>query len=320
AFPKNRGWWPANTDKPGIDQGGFMHDADAFDASFFRISPAEARRTDPQQRILLELAWACLEDAGILPAALKGTDTGVFVGASNCDYSRLMQEVGLEVEAHHGVGNSLAVLANRLSYFFDLCGPSLLIDTACSSSLVALHTAMQSLRSGECAGAFVGGVNVICHPDLSIAYDEAGMLAPDGLCKVFDAAADGYVRSEGGVLLLLKPLESAIADGNQIHAVIKGSAMNHGGLARGLPVPNPQKQSELLQAAWKNAGIAPQDLTYIEAHGTGTPLGDPIEIQGMRMAYGRPDPMAQTKTCGIGSVKSNLGHLESAAGITGLLK
>lgn len=317
SFPESRGQWPDSSDMPGIDKGGFVSDADAFDAAFFRMSPAEAVVTDPQQRMLLQLAWACLEDAGTLPAALQGTRTGVFVGASNCDYSRLTQAAGLEVQAHHGVGSSLAILANRLSYFFDCSGPSLLIDTACSSSLVALHSAVQSLRSGECTTALVGGVNLICHPDLSIAYHKAGMLAADGRCKTFDATANGYVRSEGAVMMLLKPLKQAVEDRDRIHAVIKGSATNHGGLAGGLTVPNPQKQSELLRAAWKDAGIAARDLTYIEAHGTGTSLGDPIEIQGIQTAYG--DESA-ARACAIGSVKSNLGHLEPAAGIAGLLK
>ena len=167
SFPIARRHWPADADKPGIDKGGFINDVGAFDASFFRISPAEARRTDPQQRILLELAWACLEDAGISPAALRGSNTGVFVGASNCDYSRLTQEAGLEVEAHHGIASSLAVLANRLSYFFDLSGPSLLIDTACSSSLVALHLACQALRHGECSMALAGGVTVMATPGMA---------------------------------------------------------------------------------------------------------------------------------------------------------
>jgi acyl transferase domain-containing protein/enoyl-CoA hydratase/carnithine racemase/acyl carrier protein/GNAT superfamily N-acetyltransferase len=317
SFPQSRGRWPDSSDMPGIDRGGFVVDADTFDAAFFRMSPAEAVVTDPQQRMLLQLAWACLEDAGTLPAALQGTRTGVFVGASNCDYSRLTQAAGLEVQAHHGVGSSLAILANRLSYFFDCSGPSLLIDTACSSSLVALHSAVQSLRSGECTTALVGGVNLICHPDLSIAYHKAGMLAADGRCKTFDATANGYVRSEGAVMMMLKPLKQAIEDHDRIHAVIKGSATNHGGLAGGLTVPNPQKQSELLRAAWKDAGIAARDLTYIEAHGTGTSLGDPIEIQGIQTAYGDE---AASRTCAIGSVKSNLGHLEPAAGIAGLLK
>ncbi|NVO09902.1 MAG: SDR family NAD(P)-dependent oxidoreductase [Bacteroidales bacterium] len=320
SYPKERGTWPSGADRSGIDQGGFMDNVDAFDSSFFRVSPIEAQITDPQQRILLELAWACLEDANILPAALKGTNIGVFVGASNTDYSRLIQEAKLEIEAHNAIGSSLAVLANRISYYFDFTGPSLLIDTACSSSLVALHTAIQSLRAGECTAALVGGVNLICHPDLSIAYHKAGMLAPDGRCKVFDAKANGYVRSEGAAILLLKPLRKAIEDQNQIHAVIKGSSINHGGLAAGLTVPNPKKQSELLIAAWKNAGISVKDITYIEAHGTGTSLGDPIEMQGIQNAYSQLVPNQQDKTCGIGSIKSNLGHLESAAGITGLLK
>jgi acyl transferase domain-containing protein/enoyl-CoA hydratase/carnithine racemase/acyl carrier protein/SAM-dependent methyltransferase/ribosomal protein S18 acetylase RimI-like enzyme len=319
-IPEGRGRWPASADMPAIDQGGFVREVEAFDASFFRISRAEATITDPQQRILLELAWACLEDSGTLPASLRGSNTGVFIGASNCDYSRLIQEAGLEVQAHHGVGSSLAILANRLSYFFDFSGPSLSIDTACSSSLVALHTAVQSLRAGECAAALVGGVNLICHPDLSIAYHKAGMLAPDGRCKAFDASANGYVRSEGAVMMLLKSLDRAIADQDQIHAVIKGSAINHGGLAGGLTVPNPQKQSELLQAAWKNAGISARQLTYIEAHGTGTSLGDPIEIQGIQAAFGDESSGHAARHCAIGSVKSNLGHLEPAAGITGLLK
>ena len=317
-FPTARCKWPS--DNPGIVQGGFMKDVDAFDAPFFRISPAEALRMDPQQRILLELAWSCLEDAGIVPANLKGTNTGVFIAASNCDYSRLIQEAGLEVQAHQGIASSLAVLANRLSYFFDLCGPSLAIDTACSASLVALHEAIQSLRSGECPTALVGGINVICHPDLSLAYYRAGMLAHDGKCKVFDAKANGYVRAEGAVMLLLKPLNAAVASGDQIHAVIKGTAINHGGLSGGLTVPNPHKQSELLQTAWKDAEVHAQDMTYIEAHGTGTPLGDPIEIEALQTAYSAAGPVPDGKRCGIGSIKSNLGHLEPAAGLAGLLK
>jgi acyl transferase domain-containing protein/aryl carrier-like protein/SAM-dependent methyltransferase len=319
-FPRARGSWPEDVDMPGIDQGGFVRDGAAFDCSFFRIPPKEALIIDPQQRIALELAWACLEDAAIVPSALKGTNTGVFIGASNSDYSRLIQAHGLQTQAHHATGNSLAVLANRLSYFFDFSGPSMLIDTACSASLVALHCAIQALRANECGAALVGGVNFICHPDLSIAYHKAGMLAADGKCKVFDAKANGYVRSEGAVMLLLKPLSSALAAGDRIHAVIKGSAVNHGGLAGGLTVPNPRKQSELLTAAWNNAGISARDLSYLEAHGTGTSLGDPIEIQGISTAITQLESNTPAQPCAVGSVKSNLGHLESAAGITGLLK
>jgi probable biosynthetic protein (TIGR04098 family) len=333
-FPRKRCDWPGATEYPGIDRGGFVEDVDAFDAAFFRISPAEARVTDPQQRIMLELAWSCLEDAGTLPAAMRGSNTAVFIGASNTDYSRLVGEAGLEIEAHHGVGSSLAVLANRISYFFDLSGPSIVLDTACSSSLVALHAAIRSLRSGECDAALAGGVNVICHPDLSIAYHKAGMLAPDGQCKVFDASANGYVRSEGAVMLLLEPLESALAGRDRIHAIIRGSAVNHGAWrssrstvqraasssAGGLTVPDPRKQTELLIAAWKDAAIDPHDLTYIEAHGTGTAVGDPIEIQGIRAAHEELGSAESPRPCGIGSIKSNLGHLESAAGLAGLLK
>uniref|UniRef100_UPI000E3248F9 SDR family NAD(P)-dependent oxidoreductase n=1 Tax=Steroidobacter cummioxidans TaxID=1803913 RepID=UPI000E3248F9 len=320
SFPRTRGNWPSVAEYPGIDQGGYLTDGDAFDASFFRVSPTEAQITDPQQRILLELAWTCLEDAGVLPAHLRGTRTGVFVGASNCDYSRLIQTARVETEAHHATGSSLAIIANRLSYFLDLSGPSMLIDTACSSSLVALHTAIQSIHAGECDSALVGGVNFICHPDLSVAYHKAGMLARDGRCKVFDVRANGYVRAEGGVMLLLKPLSEAIRAQDNIHAVIKGSAVNHGGLTGGLTVPDPKKQSELLIAAWNSAGISPRELSYIEAHGTGTSLGDPIEVQGIQTAYSNLAGVSADKTCAVGSIKSNLGHLESAAGITGVLK
>ena len=319
-YPKNRGYWPEADDKPAIDLGGFIQGADEFDADFFRIPPIEAGAADPQQRILLQLAWGCLEDACIKPEDIKNSNTGVFVGASNSDYSRLLQDAKLETQAHHATGGSLAVIANRLSYFFDLNGPSLVVDTACSASLVALHVAMQSLNSGECGTALVGGVNLICHPDLSLGYHKAGMLSPDGLCKVFDAGANGYVRSEGAVMMMLKPLERALEDKDQIHAVLKGSASNHGGLAGGLTVPNPKKQSELLTRAWKNAGISAQELDYLEAHGTGTSLGDPIEIQGMQSAFNQAGQTVSEGSCGVGSVKSNLGHLESAAGLTGLLK
>lgn len=320
SYPKTRGPWPSAAAYPGIDQGGYLTDGDAFDASFFRVSPTEAQITDPQQRILLELAWSCLEDAGVLPAHLRGTRTGVFVGASNCDYSRLIQTAGVQTEAHHATGSSLAIIANRLSYFLDLSGPSMLIDTACSSSLVALHTAVQSLHAGECETALVGGVNFICHPDLSVAYHKAGMLARDGRSKVFDARANGYVRAEGAVMLLLKPLSEAIRAQDNIHAVIRGSAINHGGLSGGLTVPDPKKQAELLVAAWNSAGISPRELSYIEAHGTGTSLGDPIEVQGIQTAYASLAGAGADRTCAMGSLKSNLGHLESAAGLAGVLK
>ncbi|SFW64539.1 SDR family NAD(P)-dependent oxidoreductase, partial [Luteibacter sp. UNCMF366Tsu5.1] len=320
SYPASRGRWASPSRYPGIDRGGFVTDIEAFDAAFFRISPAEARLMDPQQRLVLELAWQSLEDAGVVPASLAGRDVGVFVGASNADYSRLLQEQGEDAEAHLGVASSLAVIANRVSYFFDLGGPSLLLDTACSSSLVALHTAVQSLRRGECSSALVAGVNVICHPDLSVAYHKAGMLSPDGLCKVFDARADGYVRAEGAVAMYLKPLADALADGDPVQGVVRGTAINHGGLASGLTVPNPRKQRDLLLAAWRDADIDASAIGYLEAHGTGTSLGDPIEVEAIRGARAAAGLAGSTAPCGIGSLKSQLGHLESAAGLAGVLK
>ena len=278
---------------------------------------------DPQQRILLELSWQTLEHAGYAPSGLAATRTGVFIGASGSDYSRLIDQLPEPIDAHYGTGVSMAVLANRISYFFDFNGPSVLIDTACSSSLVAVHQAMQSLQLGECEQALVGGINLICHPANSIAYYKAGMLSRDGLCKTFDQQANGYVRSEGSVVFLFKPLAKAQADQDVIYGVLKGSACNHGGQASGLTVPNPGLQAELLQSAWRAAGIQPSALSYVEAHGTGTSLGDPLEVQGLKQAFleaSYPDAAAAKTTCGLGSVKANLGHLEAAAGVTGLLK
>ncbi|MFE0729508.1 SDR family NAD(P)-dependent oxidoreductase [Streptomyces antibioticus] len=317
-LPEGRWQWPDGIGPdthPGIDRGGFVADAGAFEAGLFRVTPYEARHMDPQQRWTLELAWACLEDAGYAPSGVAGTRMGVFVGASGSDYQRVMDTLRLPVRAHSGLATSMAVIANRVSYFFDLRGPSVQLDTACSSSLVAVHTALRALRAGECDTALVGGVNVLCHPANSVAYHQAGMLSPDGRCKTFDASADGYVRSEGGVALLLKPLAAALADGDPVHAVIKGSATNHGGQAGGLTVPSAALQASLVEAALADAGVSARDIGYVEAHGTGTALGDPIEVQGLTMAFAGSDA-----PCALGSVKTNLGHLEAAAGITGLLK
>ncbi|HEY8361170.1 MAG TPA: beta-ketoacyl synthase N-terminal-like domain-containing protein, partial [Ramlibacter sp.] len=326
-LPEGRWEWPSQVEPQGrhagIARGGFLADVDTFDAPFFRISPAEAQAMDPQQRLLLELCWEAVEQAGHDPLTLAGSETGVFIGASGCDYARLQEQSGLPVEAHQGTGQSLAVLANRVSYFLDLQGPSLVLDTACSASLVAVHEAIRALRAGECSQALVGGINLLLHPASSIAYHQAGMLARDGLCRTFDADAGGYVRSEGAVVFLLKPLPAAQADGDHVHAVILGSACRHGGQAAGLTVPHPGQQARLLQAAWNDARVSPADLGYIEAHGTGTPLGDPIEVQGIRQARAealgegsRPEDFP----CGIGSVKTQLGHLEAGAGAAGLLK
>ncbi|MGD9824675.1 GNAT family N-acetyltransferase [Desulfobacter sp.] len=331
-MPRGRWTWPAGIDPAhehrGIDQGGFLEDIESFDASFFRISPKEAALMDPQQRILLELAWETLNNGGLSVESQAGSRTGVFIGASGSDYRLLLEQEKIPAQAHMTTGNSMAVMANRISYFFDFNGPNLSIDTACSSSLVAVHEAVQSLRQGQCTQALAGGINLICHPGTSISYYKAGMLSPDGLCRTFDQKANGYVRSEGAAMIMLKPLDRAIADQNFIHAVIKGSACNHGGLATGLTVPNPDQQARLLRDAWENAGICATSLGYFEAHGTGTSLGDPIEVQGLQDAFAQ---IAQStgsqsldivheKSCGLGSVKTNLGHLEAASGITGLIK
>ncbi|MGA0532810.1 amino acid adenylation domain-containing protein [Hansschlegelia sp. KR7-227] len=320
-LPEGRWTWPDGFDlsaHPGVDRGGFLDDVAGFDAAFFRISPREAAGMDPQQRLLLQTSWACFEDAGWRPSALAGADTGVFVGASGSDYHlRLCERPLADVEGHFALGSSMAVLANRLSYFFDFDGPSLQIDTACSSSLVALHEAVAALRAGTCGRALVAGVNVLCHPANSIAFHRAGMLSKDGRCKTFDAAANGYVRGEGVVALLLKPLAAALADGDRVQAVIKGVATNHGGLAAGLTVPNPAKQADLVRRALSSAEVAADTITYVEAHGTGTALGDPIEMRGLKEAFG---PGRTTPVCAIGSVKTNIGHLEAAAGLAGLLK
>ncbi|QCU50615.1 hypothetical protein FFM54_14005 [Burkholderia pseudomallei] len=323
-LPGDRWTWPADIDPGarhrGIDRGGFLDDIRSFDAGLFRLSPKEVATMDPQQRILLELAWEAIERAGHCADAVAGSRTGVYVGASGSDYRLLLERAGTGVDAHVATGASMAVIANRISYTYDLRGPSIQVDTACSSSLVALHQAVQALRAGECDQALVGGVNVICHPGNTIAYYKAGMLSPQGRCKTLDDAADGYVRSEGAVMLMLRRLEQAVADGDPIHAVIRGSACNHGGLTGGLTVPHPDRQADLLRAAWAAAIVSADDIGYLEMHGTGTRLGDPIEVRGLADAFGARDDAAARGTCGIGSVKSNLGHLEAAAGLAGVLK
>ena len=327
-LPDDRWRWPANIDPGnehrGIDAGGFLDDVESFDPTFFRISPREAALMDPQQRLLLQLSWACLEDAGIAPSRLAGTETGVFVGASGSDYQlRLCGQPLEQIDDYFGLGTSMAILANRLSYFYNFTGPSLQVDTACSSSLAAVHEAVKSLNAGECEQALVAGVNILCHPANSIAFYQSGMLSKSGRCRTFDAAADGYVRSEGAVVLLLRPLARAIAKRDRIYAVIKGSAVNHGGQAAGLTVPNPARQADLIRQACRAAGVPIESLGYLEAHGTGTPLGDPVEIRGMKeaFAHGPGQRSGQTQpSCVVGAVKTNIGHLEAAAGIAGLLK
>lgn len=303
--------------------GGFMPDVDKFDPLCFGISPREAELMDPQQRLILQTTWGALENAGLRPTALAGSDTGVFVGVGTHDYQDLMAICTREIQPHGATGNAQSLVANRVSYVLDLHGPSEAIDTACSSSLVALHRAVMALRSGECGLAVVGGVNVLLRPELTIAFGKAGMLSPDGRCRSFGKDANGYVRGEGVGVVVLKPLAGAEADGDPILGVIRGSAVNHGGKANSLTAPNPNAQARAIVRAWSSAGVDPATVGYIEAHGTGTAMGDPVELNGMKKAIaelGGPGRTWRPASCGIGSVKSNIGHLETAAGVAGLIK
>ena len=298
--------------------GGFLPHIDQFDADFFGITPREAEKLDPQQRWLLEVAWEALEQAGQSPSQLAESQTGVFVGISSNDYARRVVADPTQLDAYVGTGNALSIAANRLSYLLNLRGPSLAVDTACSSSLVAVHLACQSLRQGECDLALVGGVNALLSPELTLAFAQAQMMAADGRCKTFDAAADGYVRGEGCGVVVLKRLGEAQANGDRVLAVIRGSAINQDGRSNGLTAPNGPSQQAVIRQALANANVAPSQIQYVETHGTGTPLGDPIEVAALQavLAPGR-SPDSQ---CYLGSVKTNVGHLESAAGMAGLIK
>ena len=299
-------------------RGGFLRHVDQFDHRFFGISPREAAQMDPQQRLLLEVAYEALEDAGQVPARLAGSSTGVFVGISTNDYGSLRMSQPQLVDAYSGTGNAFSIAANRLSYLFDFHGPSLAVDTACSSSLVAVDLACRSLRDGECTLALAGGVNVMLSPALAINFSKARLMAPDGRCKTFDAAADGYVRGEGAGVVVLKPLSRALADNDPVYAVIRGTATNSDGRTNGLIAPSARAQQEVLTTAYRRAGIAAGTVQYVEAHGTGTALGDAIEAKalGAVLAQGRPPG----SRCLVGSVKTNIGHLEAAAGVAGLIK
>ncbi|MBB5953773.1 acyl transferase domain-containing protein/pimeloyl-ACP methyl ester carboxylesterase/nucleoside-diphosphate-sugar epimerase/SAM-dependent methyltransferase [Saccharothrix tamanrassetensis] len=294
---------------------GFLDDVRSFDAAKFGISPREASLMDPQQRLFLQTAWQAVADAGYRPADLAGTETGLFVGVSACDYDDLLRDHDVPVEAHTASGLADCILANRVSYLFDLRGPSEAVDTACSSSLVAVHRAVRALLSGECEMALAGGVNVLLSPGLFVAFDSSGMLARDGRCKTFDADADGYGRGEGCGAVVLKPLSRALADGDQVIAVIRGSSVNHAGRGPSLTAPNPEAQARVVAQAYRTGDVDPARVSYIEAHGTGTRLGDPIEIEGLKKAFAGVDA-----EIAVGAVKTNIGHLEAAAGIAGLLK
>ncbi|KPL91445.1 type I polyketide synthase [Herpetosiphon geysericola] len=298
--------------------GGFVDQPEYFDPAFFGISPREAIHLDPQQRMLLECTWEAFEDAGQSPQALTGSRTGVFIASVSEDYGRIIFSHPEIIDAYTGPGTSHSILANRLSYVLNLQGPSVSINTACSGSLVAIHMACQALQAGEADLVVAGGVNASFLPDGNLFFSKAGALSPDGRCKTFDARANGIVRSDGAGIIILKPLHKALADGNPVYAVIRGSAVNSDGRTNGIMAPNRQSQEVVLQEAYRRAGVNPASVQYIEAHGTGTSLGDVIEAQalGSVLAVGR----AEQQPCVIGSVKTNIGHTESAAGIAGVIK
>jgi acyl transferase domain-containing protein/acyl carrier protein len=309
---------PAMPDKMNTRWGGFLDQVDQFDPQFFGIAPREAVSMDPKQRLLLEVSWEALEDAGRIPDHLAGSPIGVFIGISSYDYYELLMRNPRNVDGYAATGNNNCIAAHRISYVFDFTGPSMAIDTACSSSLVAVHLACQSLWSGESSMALAGGVQIMLSPWVTVSFSKGGFMADDGLCKVFDARANGYVRGEGAGMVVLKPLSQAIADGDAIYAVIRGSAINQDGRSNGLTAPNPQSQEAVLRSAYRRSGISPEQVSYIEVHGTGTKLGDPMELKALgKVLTQNRDP---GDYCAVGSVKSNIGHLEAAAGIAGLIK
>ena len=315
-------YYDPNPDAPGkmsTRRGGFLSNVDRFDPEFFGISPREAAGMDPQQRLLLEVTWEALEHAGQSPDQLAGTRTGVFAGLCNSDYYMMRSEGGAySFDAYAATGNAHSVAAGRISYVLGLLGPSVAVDTSCSASLVAVHLACQSLRLGESRMALAGGVNLILNPEITVALSRSHMMAPDGRCKAFDAAADGFVRAEGCGMIVLKRLCDARQDGDRILAVIRGTASNQDGRSSGLTAPNGPSQVALIQDALANAGLSPADIDLIEAHGTGTSLGDPVEARALADVFAAN--RSSDSPLQVGSIKTNIGHAESAAGIAGLIK
>ncbi|MCF6525322.1 SDR family NAD(P)-dependent oxidoreductase [Streptomyces sp. JJ36] len=309
---------PARPGRANTRWGGFIDGVGLFDPQFFGISPREAGRMDPQQRIMLELAWSAFEDSGTDPATLRDSRTGVFTAALWSDYARLSGRRLEHIGQHTATGEDLSIIPARISYTLGLRGPSIGVTTACSGALVALHLACQSLRNGECETVLAGGVNLLLAPESTTAMAKFGAMSPRGRSRAFDAGADGYVRAEGGGAVVLKPLSRAHADGDRIYCVIRGSAVNNDGYSNGLTAPNPQAQEEMLREAYARSRVDPRDVAYVEAHGTGTALGDPIEAGALARVLGTGRPPGRPLL--IGSVKTNLGHLESAAGIAGFVK
>lgn len=315
-------YFDSDPEQPGkmyVREGGFIEQLDQFDADFFGISPREAMAMDPQQRLWLEVCWEALEQANIVPGDLFSSQTGVFVGASSFDFAAIMaKKLPVDrIDAYLGTGASLNILAGRLSYWLGLTGPSMAVDTACSSSLLAVHNACQSLRLGECDMALAGGVNVILAPETYVAFSRAGMLSAEARCKTFSDNADGFIRSEGCGAIALKRLSDAEKHGDSIWAVIRGSAVNQDGASGGLTIPSGPSQQALINTALAAANVKPEQVSYIETHGTGTPLGDPIEMRALAASYGKNRDQEPVY---VASVKTNLGHLEAAAGIAGLIK
>ncbi|VVC77176.1 Polyketide synthase PksL [Aquicella siphonis] len=329
-IPSSRWDWKKYDGNPETDLGrisvkwgGFIDDIECFDAPFFNMSPREAELTDPQQRIFLQVVWNTVEDSGYSVQDIAHFKTGLFVGVFNHDYAELLHENNV-FGAYRTTGTAASILANRVSYLLNLHGPSEAVDTACSSSLVAIHHAIMAILNGDCDLAIAGGVNALLSPTSFITASNAGMLSLDGQCKTFDKDANGFVRGEGVAAVLLKKLDRALADHDHIYGIIKGSAVNHGGHVNSLTAPNPAAQADVIMAAHERANIPVESITYIETHGTGTALGDPIEINGLKKAFSllaeRQGKVLKPETCGLGAVKSNIGHLESAAGIAGLIK